>query len=184
MPSKLLTAVILTLTLILTLTITTLTAEEYLSATDFGFRLTDHGRVDLSCIPPDIAVGNFNHDDCMDVARFQGKCLEIYLNAGWGYPLKPTYEKYYSVPITDITTEGEIWIDTWDIVLTLADGSEERIENHGGQLQIDSAPNVFAKYSSPPSRVSEADFQLVWESEPRGYGMDRCAVGIWITMGL
>ena len=86
-------------------------------------------------------------------------------------------EKYFAKPIKSIRLEGPVWIDNWDIILTMLDGSQEVIPNHLGCLQLEKEDNPFKKYSSPPPRVREIDFELVWESEPRPYGMDRCAVG-------
>jgi len=151
-------------------------AEEYLTPVDFGFRLTDHGYVDLSYHPPGVVMGNFNRDDYPDIARIQGKCLEVYINRCGRYDKTPTYSKYYDRHLINIRCEGEVWIDYWDIIVTRADGTEDRIENRMGQLCIERTEGVFEKYSSPPRQVSEADFQLVWESEARPFGMDVCAV--------
>jgi len=152
-------------------------AEEYLSPVDFGFSLTDHGYVDLSYHPPGVVMGNFNRDDYPDIARIQGKCLEVYINRCGRYDKTPAYSKYYDQHLINIRCEGEVWLDYWDIIVTQADGSEDRIENRMGQLCIESTETVYQKYSAPPRQVSEADFQLVWESEHKPWGMTNCAVG-------
>jgi len=101
----------------------------------------------------------------------------VYLNQCGRYNKTPTYTKTYDQHLTGIRCQGEIWIDYWDIIVTQADGQEERIVNQMGRLELEPEPGGFRKYTSPPQKVSEADFQLVWESEARPFGMDKSAVG-------
>ena len=108
--------------------------EEFLTPMDFGYVLTAHGHVDLSYHPPGAVMGNFNRDDYPDIARISGLALEVYINFNGRYEKQPTYSKNYDKPATAIRCEGEIWHDYWDIVVTLADGSEDRIENRMGDL--------------------------------------------------
>ena len=154
-----------------------LAAESVLSPADFGLTLTERGQIDMTALPNNIAVGHFNGDCYPDIARFEGNRLEVFISKGWGFPIEPSMMKYFGQPIKSIRLEGPMWTDNWDIVLTMLDDTEETIPNHRGCLQMGDEVNLFKKYASPPPRVKEADFELVWESEPRPYGMDRCAVG-------
>ena len=151
--------------------------ESVLSPADFGLILTERGQIDMTALPTNIAVGHFNGDCYPDIARFEGSRLEVFISKGWGFPIEPSMMKYFEQPIKSIRLEGPIWTDNWDIVLTMLDDTEETIPNHRGCLQLEDEVNLFKKYASPPPRVCETDFELVWESEPRPYGMDRCAVG-------
>lgn len=151
-------------------------AETLLTPEDFGLTLNQYHQINIQSLPPDILVDCFNGDKYPDIARFTGNRVEIYLNAGWGYYPEPQMVKYFDRNIVSMRLEGIIWLGYSDIVVTLSDGTEERIVNSGSGLMIDPEPHPFAK-SGPPHFVRDVDFQLVWESEGRPNAMDNIAVG-------
>ncbi len=151
-------------------------AEEYYTPADFGFRLTDHGYVDLSYHPPGVVMGNFNPDDYPDIARIQGKCLEVYLNINGRYGKQPTYTKYYDQHLINIRCEGEVWLDYWDIIVTQANGKEDRIVNHYGIFDFYQKVN-FATFSQFAHTINQLSFSVVWQTESMNYGMAPNTVG-------
>ena len=151
-------------------------ASDLLTPADFGLQMDRHHQIDLKKLPPNIIVGNFNGDCYPDIARFSGERVEVFFRQGNFFPSEPCLVKYFDKTITSIRTEGEIWVDWWDIMVTLSDGREERIQNSPGGLRIEPENHPFEKFT-PPRYVSEVDFELVWQSEAKPWGMDRCAVG-------
>jgi hypothetical protein len=132
--------------------------------------------VDYNRTPPDILCGNFNNDDYPDIARFKGDTLEIFIFTVKGYPSRPQMVKRFDQPIRSLRWGGTIWEAHPPLVVTLTDGGEETFYPRGGVLDPAGEPD---KLISPdiPRRVSEADFEIVWESDPRPEGMNRCVVG-------
>ena len=151
-------------------------AETHLTPLDFGLKLMDHGMVDYVHTPPDIRVGLFNNDRYPDIARFKGNKLDVFLFQGVGYTPEPQLSRTFDLPIQCLRLDDDIWDGIDDLVVTLADGRRETLYHLGDCLDLEGSGDTF-KRSDIPRRVSEADFQIVWESEPKPWEMDRCAVG-------
>ncbi len=151
-------------------------AETYLSPLDFGLSLMEHGMVDYCNTPDNIQCGNYNSDCYPDIARFNGNKLEIFLFMGKGYTPEPQQSRIFMQPIKSLTFDDNIWDSIDNLVVTFEDNSEKTFCHNGGCLDLSGTPKSQSK-PEIPRRVSEADFEIVWESEPRPYGMDRCAVG-------
>jgi len=151
-------------------------SEPMLTPSDFGLQLNQHRQIDLNKLPPNIVIGNFNGDRFPDIARFTCNYVEVFICQEGFFPATPNMIQYFNYPITSIRTEGEILIDWWDIVVTLSDGSEERIPNSPCGLMIDEAKNPFEKFTPPPI-VNSVDFELVWQSENMPWGMNHSAAG-------
>ncbi len=155
-------------------------AQGYLGPLDFGLKPADHGRIDYRHTPPNVLCGDFNNDCYPDIARFSGNRLEIYIFQGQGYAPKPQGVKTYSQPIQSLALGGNPWMTFPDLAVTLADGTTDTLRHHGGCLDLQENAGFLPQSSKqivPPRHVSEFDFQIVWQSEPRPYGMDRCVVG-------
>jgi len=75
--------------------------------------------------------------------------------------------------------DGFIWDRVDNLIVTLEDGSEDTLFQRGVCLDLETPTGFLpqAEKQPPPRYVSDYDFQLVWESDPRPYGMDRCAAG-------
>ena len=151
-------------------------SENFLKPEDFGLRLNEYNQIDMGALPPDIIVSCFNGDVYEDIARFVGNSVEIYFRYGSSFPENPDLIKYFNKNIGTIRTEGDQWNVYRDIVVTFVDGSEERIKNAMGDIQIENSQTSFTKYTLPPKHITEADFQIVWQSEQKPYGMNRMAV--------
>ncbi len=151
-------------------------AQTYLSPLDFGLSLMEHGRVDYCNTPPNIQVGNYNSDCYPDIARFSGNKLEIFLFMGKGYTLEPQQSRIFTQPIKSLTFDDNIWDGIDNLVVTFEDKSEKTFCHSRGVLDLNGTPGAPVK-PEIPRIVSEADFEIVWESEPRPYGMNRCTVG-------
>jgi hypothetical protein len=143
---------------------------------DFGLTLNGHHQIDQYSLPQNVVVGNFNGDNYPDIARFMDNRIEVFLRQGNYFSKEPSMIKYFDKTITSIRTEGEIWIDWWDIVVTLSDGKEERIPNSPNGLMIEPQAHPFDKFVPPP-KVTEADFELVWQTNIYNYGMYNFCVG-------
>jgi hypothetical protein len=126
--------------------------------------------------PPDIQVGNFNQDGYPDVARFSGNKLEIFLFMGHGYMSQSQQSRSFTQGIESLRLDDNIWDGMDNLIITLADNSESVFYPGRCFPDINHQSGMTPDYE-PPRRVNEADFEIVWESEPRPWGMDRCAVG-------
>ena len=153
-----------------------MTAESPLTPADFGLTLTDRGQIDFDSIPPNVLINNFNGDCYPDILRWQEDRMELFIFQGNGYSGKPSAVRCFDKPVEKVEYTGHVCDPHRSLKVTLIDGTEEIIPNCG-YLQLERETNYFKKYDRPPARVCETDFQIVWESEPRPYGMDRCAVG-------
>ena len=98
---------------------------------------------------------------------------------GEGYPCSPQGVKVFDQPIRSLAHDGDSWDQVDNIVVTLDDGSQETIWKKGGLLDLEIQQGFLPATwkSTPPRQVSSFDFDMVWESEPHPYGMNRVAVG-------
>jgi len=154
-------------------------SQGYLTPFDFGLKPLDHGRIDYTQAPHNVLVGNFNSDSYPDIARFSGNKLEIFIFLGQGYSARPQGVRTFDQPIQSVRHDGFVWDGVDNLVVTLEDGTEETFYQRGGCLDLRENEGFLPQEEKimPPRHVSEFDFEIVWESEPRPYGMNRCAVG-------
>ncbi len=162
--------------LALTLASSLAASDTYLTPLDFGLSLMEHGMVDYCNTPPNIQVGNYNSDDYPDIARFTGNKLEIFLLSGNKYTTVPQQSRTFQQPIKSLRHDDDIWDGRDDLVVTFVDNSEKTFHHKRGCLDLNGTTGNSQK-PEIPRRVSEADFEIVWESEPRPYGMDEFTVG-------
>jgi len=134
-----------------------------------------HGRIDHRYIPSNLLIGNFNNDHYPDIARFSGNKLEIFIFQGKGYTSEPQGVREFDRQIASLRHDDFVWDNIDNLIVTFIDGGADTLFQRGGCLDLVGYPA--SKRSDVPRRVSEADFEIVWESEPRPYGMDCCAVG-------
>jgi|GEM_PF-846409 hypothetical protein len=164
----------------LTACISVVWAQTYLTPLDFGLKPLPHGRIDYTHTPPNILVGQFNSDFYPDIARFEGEKLEIYLLEAGGYPARPQLQRHFRKAIKSLRLDGIPWDTRQNLVVTLQDGSEETFAQGPGLLDLreyDGFLPVSSGHFGPPRQVCDFDFQLVWQSDPKPYGMDRVAAG-------
>jgi hypothetical protein len=155
-------------------------AQAYLTPLDFGLKVGEHGMVDYQQRPPNILIGKFNQDNYPDILRFSGSKLELFLFSGSGYPVRPQQQRYFDKPILSLRLGGVPWNSNRSLIVTLEDGSERSFDQSGGMLDMRGNEGFLPQEASrptPPRQVSSYDFQLVWESDPKPYGMCRIAVG-------
>ena len=153
--------------------------ETYLTPFDFGLSLMDHGRVDYCNTPPNIQCGNYNSDCYPDIARFNGNKLEIFLFMGKGYTAEPQQSRTFLQPIKSLKHDDNICDGIDDLVVTFEDNSEKTFCHNRGVLDLNGTP-VSPSKPEIPRRVSEADFEVVWETETLGEKVNECIVGILI----
>ncbi|MBU1652047.1 hypothetical protein KKA00_07485, partial [bacterium] len=145
--------------------------EPTLTPLDLGFGLLDHGMVDFCNPPPNTKAGHFNSDEYLDIARFDGRKLEVYLMISGGYPTGPQLVKEFDKPIAALGFGGTVWDTHPPLKLTFEDGS----------IELFSA--LFESKKSTSSEIDEFrnsdefEFVKVWEGESYPYGFDECAVG-------
>ena len=159
-----------------TLSLASLPQDSLLSPFDFGLSLNGQGEIDKCSLPANIVIGIFDGNHYPDIARFIANRVEIYFRQGNYFPIKPSLIKYFEKSILSIHMEGEIWNNWWDIVVELSDGKKERIKNSPQGLIVEPLKNQCTKYAPAP-RVKELDFETVWQSEGRPWGMHVVAVG-------
>jgi hypothetical protein len=151
-------------------------AQTYLTPLDFGLSLMEHGRIDYCNTPPNIQVGDFNSDGYPDIARFTGNKLDIFLYMGEGYTTDPQQSRTFQKPIRSINLDGYQWDGSDNLVVTFRDGPEKTFHHGKFGLNLNGATGN-PKRPEIPRRVSEANFEIVWESEAYPYGMNKCTVG-------
>jgi len=167
--------------LLLFLICSPISAQTYLTPFDFGLTMMDpqggrHGMVDYVHTPPNILCANYNSDCYPDIARFTSHKLEIFLFIGKGYTSEPQQSRTFEKPIKTLKLDDDIFDGNDDLVVIFADNTERTFRHEYGGLNL-SKTKTTTKSPEIPHRVNEADFELVWESEPRPYGMQECAVG-------
>jgi hypothetical protein len=161
----------------LTTCISVVWGQVYLTPLDFGLKLGEHGMIDYQNRPPNILVGSFDQDNYPDILRFNGSTLELFLFSGKGYPVRPQRQKTFGKPINSLHLEGGVWSSQRDLVVTLADGEEEIIGYKSGILDLHENEPFGVRMEPLPRRIDEFDFQIVWQSDQKPWGMNRCAVG-------
>ncbi|MFH1734301.1 MAG: T9SS type A sorting domain-containing protein, partial [bacterium] len=136
----------------------------------------DHGRVDYCNPPPKTIADNFNTDNYLDIARFDGRKLEVYLMISGGYPTVPQLVKEFDKPIASLKMNGSKWSKYRRLTAVFTDGSEQVLPYSGGSIVIDgNESNVSLDF--PPRTISEDEFQLQWESDEFPYGVVDLAIG-------
>ncbi|MBU1881197.1 hypothetical protein KKA08_04125, partial [bacterium] len=151
-------------------------ADNYLTPLDFGFGLLDHGRVDYCNPPPKTIADNFNTDNYLDIARFDGRKLEVYLMISGGYPIVPQLVKEFDKPIASLKMNGSKWSKYRRLMAVFTDGTESELPYSGGSIVIDgNESNISLDF--PPRTISEDEFQLKWESEQYAFGVDELVIG-------
>lgn len=149
--------------------------DNWLTPFDFGLSLDNHRGIDRTRIPSNIVIGRFNGDNYPDIARFTESRVEVYFRQGNYFSWQPSLVKYFPAAIDSIWLEGSLWVSWWDIKVRMIDGSIGKFENTPGGLRTEDE-NPGWKYI-PPNRVNSLNFDLVWESEGRPFGMTSIAVG-------
>ncbi|MBU0519244.1 T9SS type A sorting domain-containing protein, partial [bacterium] len=134
------------------------------------------GMVDYCNPPPHTLAGNFSSDDYPDIARFDGSRLEIFISMTYGYTPTPQEVKTFDKPIASLGFGGTVWDTHPPLKVIFSDGSEELFYIHRGMLDLD-GDVLHSPSPRPPRTISEADFEIVWESDHYEYGMDECTVG-------
>ncbi|MBU1651287.1 hypothetical protein KKA00_03645, partial [bacterium] len=158
-------------------------ANDYLTPLDFGFGMLEHGRVDYCNPPPHTLAGNFNSDDYPDIARFDGNRLEIFISTSYGYSSDPQQVKTFDKPIASLGFGGTVWDTHPPLKVVFTDGTEELFYLRRGMLDLDG--DVLSSPSPhPPRTISEADFQIVWESENYPHIANRATVGYFDNDGI
>ena len=152
-------------------------AQAYLTPLDFGLKRLEHGRIDYTHTPPNILVGNFNSDCYPDIARFTGDKLEIYLFSTPGYACRPQLQRTFDQPIKALRLGGSIWSQQRELIVTLADGTEKTFGYGNGTLDLVENQGFNLGSDQLPRRISDFDFQIVWQSEPKPFGFSACTVG-------
>ncbi|MBU0517598.1 T9SS type A sorting domain-containing protein [bacterium] len=150
--------------------------EPHLSPLDFGFGLLDHGMVDYCNPPPNTKAGHFNSDDYLDIARFDGSRLEIFISTSYGYTPEPQQSKTFDKPIASLSIGGTVWDTHPPLKVVFTDGTEELFCLRRGMLDLDSESHPTSS-SRPRRTISEADFEIVWESQEYSEKMNKCTVG-------
>jgi hypothetical protein len=135
-----------------------------------------HGMVDYCNTPRNIQCGNFNSDNYPDIARFTGSKLEIFLFMGRGYMREPQQTRTFSKQIESLGLDDFLWDGIDNLEVTFTNGTTETFHHKRGYLDLENRVGVHEK-AEVPRTVNEADFEIVWESEPYAYGMHRCTVG-------
>ena len=136
-------------------------AFAFLYPEDFGLTLNQYNQIDMQSLPPNVVVGYFDGDKYPDIARCIANRVEVYLRINNFFPENPSLVKYYDWMITSIKRDGDNLTQYLDIVVSLANGTEERIFNSPSGLCIEPEQFGFEKYTSP-RYVREVDFQLIW----------------------
>jgi len=132
--------------------------------------------VDYCNTPDNIQCGNYDSDCYPDIARFNGNKLEIFLFMGKGYTAEPQQSRTFYKPIKSLKHDDNIWDGIDNLVVTFEDNSEKTFCHSCGVLDLNGTPGA-PKKSEIPRLVSEADFQIVWESENYSWGVRQCVVG-------
>ncbi|MBU0517613.1 hypothetical protein KJ564_01590, partial [bacterium] len=150
--------------------------EPSLTPLDFGFGMLDHGIVDYCNPPPKTKAGYFDSDDYLDIARFDGSRLEIFISSIHGFTLEPQQLKTFSKPIASLGFGGTIWDTHPPLKVTFTDGSEELFFLRRGSLDLEGDLRNSSSHS-PPRIIDEIDIQIVWQSQEYGEKMNECVVG-------
>ncbi|MBU0517612.1 T9SS type A sorting domain-containing protein [bacterium] len=152
------------------------TANDYLTPLDFGFGMLHHGIVDFCNPPPNTKAGYFDSDDYLDIARFDGNQLEIFISSIHGFTLEPQQLKTFSKPIASLGFGGTIWDTHPPLKVTFTDGTEELFYLRRGMLDL-GVETTRPSASGPPRTISDLEFNIVWESEEYPERMNECTVG-------